>query len=173
MAHNYCFDDGSKTNDAQPFDTGIDKPSPIGGIAGASWLNPLIVPEKSTQARAIDKLRLDQEKEQLGKAIQQIKKEYDKKKLAEATKHTSHKRNITKGVTGTFSKIQEEFEEALDAHEQGLRLMEIWELGDLMGAVICYLEKNYKGVTIHDLIHQAEHTNRLFREGKRENRDPK
>jgi hypothetical protein len=52
-----------------------------------------------------------------------------------------HLRTIPKGVLGEISKIHEEYEEVLDAIEQGSVIMELVELSDLYGAFESYTEK--------------------------------
>lgn len=46
-----------------------------------------------------------------------------------------HTKDITKGVYGELSKIQEELDEAFDAQEQGQDLMLLIELSDMIGAI--------------------------------------
>ena len=46
-----------------------------------------------------------------------------------------HNRTITKGEYGQLSKIREELEEAEDAQDQGIDLIVILELADILGAV--------------------------------------
>jgi hypothetical protein len=46
-----------------------------------------------------------------------------------------HNRAIPKGVYGELSKIREELEEAEDAEAQGIDLMVLLELADILGAV--------------------------------------
>lgn len=46
-----------------------------------------------------------------------------------------HNRAIVKGVYGQLSKIREELEEAEDAEDQGIDLMVLLELADILGAV--------------------------------------
>ena len=60
-----------------------------------------------------------------------------------------HKRKITKGTYGEFSKIEEEVEEAKDALEQNNNLMYLIELSDILGAIEGIVEKH--GLTISDL----------------------
>ena len=55
-----------------------------------------------------------------------------------------HIRFINKGVLGLFSKIEEEFNEFKDAHEQQSTIMELVELADLIGATIAFYRKNYE-----------------------------
>ncbi len=76
-----------------------------------------------------------------------------------------HKREITKGVFGEISKVQEEVEEYLDAKEQGILLMELQELSDIYGALEA-LCASY-AITMEDLKKMSEATNRAFRSGKR------
>ena len=60
-----------------------------------------------------------------------------------------HKRKITKGTYGEFSKVEEEVEEAKDALEQNNNLMYLIELSDILGAIEGIVEKH--GLTISDL----------------------
>ena len=46
-----------------------------------------------------------------------------------------HNRPITKGTYGELSKVREELEEAEDAEAQGIDLMVLLELADILGAV--------------------------------------
>lgn len=46
-----------------------------------------------------------------------------------------HNRPITRGTYGELSKIREELEEAEDAEEQGIDIMVLLELADILGAV--------------------------------------
>lgn len=46
-----------------------------------------------------------------------------------------HTRSITKGTYGELSKIREELEEAEDAESQGIDIMVLLELADILGAV--------------------------------------
>lgn len=78
-----------------------------------------------------------------------------------------HKRKIEKREFGTAGKIMEEVEEFLDAKEQGIRLMELQELSDILGAVEGYLEKNHEGYTLDDLLKMAKVTRRAFESGRR------
>lgn len=63
-----------------------------------------------------------------------------------------HQRTITRGKYGELSKVLEEVEEALDAEEQGHRLMLLIELSDIIGAVEGVLKKKEYNHTIEDLI---------------------
>lgn len=76
-----------------------------------------------------------------------------------------HKKEITKGMLGGFSKIKEEFEELEDAHEQQNPVLEICELCDLIGAIEAYAW-NYK-LELSDLIKMKDATAEAFRTGSR------
>jgi kynurenine formamidase len=87
------------------------------------------------------------------------------------TKHACHKREIPRGKTGEFSKITEEYHEALDAFEQGNIVMLLIEFSDLFGAVEKFLEKYHPSISIEQIVRQAKATNELFKRGVREDRD--
>lgn len=80
---------------------------------------------------------------------------------------TYHLSNIHKGHYGELSKLQEELDEALDAHEQGIKLMILVELSDLIGAIEGYIEKHHPGTTLNDLIDMNVVTKRAFQSGHR------
>lgn len=77
-----------------------------------------------------------------------------------------HKREITRGIFGEFSKIQEEYEELIDAHEQGGKILELVEISDLYGAIEGYLNLKY-GMSMDDIKQMSEMTSSAFKEGKR------
>ena len=77
-----------------------------------------------------------------------------------------HKREIPKGKYGDFSKIEEEWHELLDAHEQAAAILELCELADLVGAIHGYVEKNYN-LNIHDVLQMSRMTRESFTEGTR------
>ena len=80
-----------------------------------------------------------------------------------------HLTDIPKGVYGQFSKIEEEFLELKDAHEQGVTVMELVELSNLLSAIRGYLKEAYGGsVQLSDLNRFAEVTERAFEAGERE-----
>lgn len=58
---------------------------------------------------------------------------------------------IARGEFGEASKIREESEEFLDADWQGVRLMALVELSDLLGAIEGYLARHHPGTTLADL----------------------
>jgi hypothetical protein len=78
-----------------------------------------------------------------------------------------HKTEIAEGVLGESSKIQEELDELKDAEEQGVNLLMLCELADLVGAIDYYLECNFPGWTIEDLYKMAMLTKSAFKEGER------
>ena len=78
-----------------------------------------------------------------------------------------HLKPIEKGVLGELSKIREELDEAVDAQEQGVAVMVLVELSDLVGAVEAYLIKHHPGTTLEDLQKMAAVTRRAFQSGRR------
>lgn len=54
-----------------------------------------------------------------------------------------HVSKIRQGTYGELSKIQEELDEAIDADEQGIDLMVLIELSDIIGAVAGVAEERY------------------------------
>lgn len=56
-----------------------------------------------------------------------------------------HLKVIKRGTLGDFSKVEEEFEEFLDAHEQKCTIMALVELSDLVGSLKHYYAKHNKG----------------------------
>jgi len=77
-----------------------------------------------------------------------------------------HIREIKKGKFGDFSKVQEEWEELLDACEQNAKILELIELSDLYGAIEGYLNIKY-GMTMDDIKKMSDMTSSAFKEGKR------
>lgn len=61
-----------------------------------------------------------------------------------------HKKEIKKGIYGTFSKVEEEVEEAKDALEQNNNLMFLIELSDIIGAIEKLAENH--NISLNDLI---------------------
>lgn len=76
-----------------------------------------------------------------------------------------HISEIPKGVIGEFSKITEEYEELLDAHNQKDSILELCEITDLIGAIEEYL-KNFN-ITLEDAIEFSNKTKQAFKENKR------
>ncbi len=81
-----------------------------------------------------------------------------------------HITQIQKGVFGEPSKIFEEIDEFDDALRQGVKLMALVELSDMLGAVKGYLAKHHPSLTIDDLLAMSEVTQRAFENGVREPR---
>lgn len=78
-----------------------------------------------------------------------------------------HLVEIAKGKLGEPSKILEEVEEFIDATNQGVSIMALIELSDLMGAIRAYLGKHHPTITIDDLNKMSEVTERAFVNGRR------
>lgn len=77
-----------------------------------------------------------------------------------------HKREIIKGELGHFSKIEEEFQELIDAYEQGNPILELCELADLIRAIEAYTLNHYD-IELCDLIKMMNCTKEAFQEGSR------
>lgn len=82
-----------------------------------------------------------------------------------------HIRDIPRGLYGKISKIEEELLELKDAEEQGVRIMMLCELSDLIGAIRGYLDLHFPGMSIKDLEEMADATQRAFHDGTRTPRD--
>lgn len=80
-----------------------------------------------------------------------------------------HLTEITKGVLGELSKIQEELDELKDAENQNSKVMIGCELSDLYGAIEAYAEKY--NLSMNDLANMSEITKRAFAQGERLNSD--
>lgn len=77
---------------------------------------------------------------------------------------------IPRGIYGKANKVEEEYLEFLDAHNQQNRLMALIELSDLIGAIEGYAEAN--GSSLNDLLKMLEATKRAFNDGTRTPRKP-
>jgi phosphoribosyl-ATP pyrophosphohydrolase len=77
-----------------------------------------------------------------------------------------HKNEITKGILGEFTKINEEFEELTDANNQDNKVLIICELCDLIGAIEAYSTQNFN-LSLDDLIKMKDATKSAFQDGKR------
>lgn len=77
-----------------------------------------------------------------------------------------HTRVISKGILGEFSKIQEEWEELMDARQQQAKILELCELADLYGAIDAYVQNKY-GMSIGDIKQMSDMTVSSFKEGSR------
>jgi hypothetical protein len=78
-----------------------------------------------------------------------------------------HVHEISKGVLGEVSKIEEEFLEFKDALSQGVSIMALIELSDMVGAIESFLENKYPNITIQDLVKMSDVTKRAFKNGNR------
>lgn len=76
-----------------------------------------------------------------------------------------HNNEIPKGILGEFSKIEEEFLELKDAHEQDHKILQICELADLVGAIEAYAKK--WNLTIEDVLQMKASTEGAFKDGSR------
>lgn len=85
--------------------------------------------------------------------------------------HGYHINKIQRGKLGELSKIQEELDEAKDAEQQGVRIMLLVELSDMIGSIESYLEKYFSGMTLDDLKEMSYVTRRAFESGARPSRD--
>ncbi len=77
-----------------------------------------------------------------------------------------HTRQFARGEYGEFSKVEEEWEELLDARKQDARILEICEIADLYGALKGYVERKF-GMTIEDVAKMSKMTSDAFIEGSR------
>lgn len=78
-----------------------------------------------------------------------------------------HLDDIPKGTIGEPTKILEEALELLDAHNQGIKIMQELELSDLYGAIIRYVEKYHPHTSMQDIIDMHMVTRRAFDNGHR------
>lgn len=81
-----------------------------------------------------------------------------------------HLTPISRGVPGEISKIREELEELEDAAMQGIKVMELCEVSDMIQAVRLYLRKYHPGYSLEDMIKMADVTERAFISGSRVDR---
>ena len=87
--------------------------------------------------------------------------------MADEEKHGYHIAKITRGEFGEDSKIFEEVDEFADALDQGVALMALVELSDIVGAISGYLAKHHPSITLDDLIAMSAVTQRAFESGAR------
>lgn len=78
-----------------------------------------------------------------------------------------HIAEIPKGKFGESSKILEEVRELIDAEGQGIRVMQLCELSDIIGAIVGYLDIHFPDMSISDLMSMASVTERAFKAGAR------
>lgn len=76
-----------------------------------------------------------------------------------------HKTQIPKGRLGDFSKITEEYLELVDAHEQNVKILELCELCDLVGAIEEYVKQF--NLTLFDIVNMKNLTKQAFNDGTR------
>lgn len=82
-----------------------------------------------------------------------------------------HKAVITRGVFGDDTKIYEEIDEFADALDQGVSIMALVELSDVVGAIAGWLAKHHPSITLDDLLAMSAVTQRAFLSGVRVPRD--
>jgi hypothetical protein len=82
-----------------------------------------------------------------------------------------HKAAITRGVFGDDSKIYEEIDEFADALDQGVSIMALVELSDVVGAIAGWLAKHHPSITLEDLLAMSAVTKRAFLANERVSRD--
>lgn len=78
-----------------------------------------------------------------------------------------HVTSIARGTFGELSKIQEELDEAKDAEEQGVQIMILAELADMVGAIEGYIANHFPNTTMKDLMEMSNVTRRAFESGAR------
>ena len=76
-----------------------------------------------------------------------------------------HINKIERGTLGESTKIDEEYQELVDALSQDNKIMAIQELSDLLGAIEEFLKKF--NLTLDDLIKMKDATKRAFENGRR------
>lgn len=82
-----------------------------------------------------------------------------------------HTKDFKKGVFGEFSKVQEEWDELLDARAQDGKILELCELSDLYGAIEGYVKTRFN-MTMDDIAKMSRMTSSAFEEGKRSSTPP-
>lgn len=87
--------------------------------------------------------------------------------LPPATHIGYHMTEIEKGVLGEASKVLEETNEFVDAAAQGVSIMALVELSDLVGAIEAYLAKHHPSMSLDDLRAMSFVTKRAFENGRR------
>ena len=78
-----------------------------------------------------------------------------------------HVAKINRGTFGEADKIKEECDEFIDALEQGVDIMALVELSDMIGAVNGYLKKYHPSISLKDLVSMSKVTKRAFDNGQR------
>lgn len=82
-----------------------------------------------------------------------------------------HVNEIPRGELGEASKVLEECLEFIDANKQGVKLMELQELSDLVLVIRQYLEKHHPSLTLEDLVKMGDVTERAFKSGARKSKE--
>lgn len=77
-----------------------------------------------------------------------------------------HKVSVTKGIMGEYSKVKEEMQELQDAVLQGVKVLVICELCDLIGAIEAYSQTQFN-LSLEDLIKMKDLTKESFNDGTR------
>lgn len=72
-----------------------------------------------------------------------------------------------RAIYGELEKILEEYQELLDASNQGNKILMLCELADIVGAIRGYLAVYFPNFTLQDLITMADATKRAFLRGER------
>lgn len=78
-----------------------------------------------------------------------------------------HNSYIQKSKLGSYRKIQEEFEEFIDAVQSKNKIMGLVELSDLLGAIKFYLKDNFNDISLDDLIIMNNTTQKAFENNRR------
>lgn len=78
-----------------------------------------------------------------------------------------HVSKIDRGEYGEASKVLEEAQEFVDAVQQGVSIMALVELSDLLGAIDGYLLRHHPHLSRKDLEAMTRATARAFRNGHR------
>lgn len=78
-----------------------------------------------------------------------------------------HRKKITCGEYGEVSKIQEEYEEFIDAIEQDNKIMALCELSDLIGAIEGYVAHWYPSLNLEYVLKMKDATKNAFLDGTR------
>lgn len=78
-----------------------------------------------------------------------------------------HVAQIKKGTLGQLSKVQEELDELVDAEEQGVKILQLCELSDLVGAIKAYVLTKHPNFELRDFEDMARLTEKAFKDGGR------
>ncbi len=78
-----------------------------------------------------------------------------------------HEKDIPLSEFESADKIYEEVLEFRDSLNQGVKIMSLLELSDIMGAIEGYIEKNFPELSLDDLLKMKEATRKTFKSGMR------